>query len=151
MKKNKSQELILKDGYLVFKRSLHLYHRRVYVNAHGKIPKGWFVHHMDGNKLNNDPQNLIAIPKELHAKAMKAHPLPRRLELEEWIFIFNNKHQAKDDNKFIERRLKKIKRKEIKNKIMREIKKPKSQRIVRTSEEFKGVVKRYTPKGKLIT
>lgn len=29
------------------------------------IPKGWLVHHMDFDKLNNKPHNLLMVPPEL--------------------------------------------------------------------------------------
>jgi hypothetical protein len=35
------------------------YHRR-------KLPRGWVVHHLDGNPLNNDVSNLEAMPHAAH-------------------------------------------------------------------------------------
>ncbi len=43
-----------------------LMHRVVYEKAFGKIPRGWVVHHVDENKKNNTPLNLVAMPTELH-------------------------------------------------------------------------------------
>ena len=48
-------------------------HDVVWEQTHGKpLPKGWIVHHIDGNGKNNDPSNLVAMPREdhrtLHAK-----------------------------------------------------------------------------------
>ena len=46
-------------------------HRVVWEQAHGKkVPKGYDIHHIDGNGKNNDPSNLVAIP---HADHMKLH------------------------------------------------------------------------------
>lgn len=42
-------------------------YRKFYQNAIGqKIPKGFDVHHIDGNRENNDIKNLVAIPKKVH-------------------------------------------------------------------------------------
>lgn len=41
-------------------------YRKVYIEAYGKPPKGWCIHHCDMNKDNNDPDNLIAISRGLH-------------------------------------------------------------------------------------
>jgi len=42
-------------------------HRYVYYNTYGEIPDGWHVHHIDDDKLNNDPENLVAIPHKTHS------------------------------------------------------------------------------------
>lgn len=34
-------------------------HREVYKRHYGQIPKGYFVHHIDGNRDNNDISNLM--------------------------------------------------------------------------------------------
>lgn len=56
---------INKNGYVEDKNG-NLEHRIIYKNAHGKIPKGWVVHHIDENKTNNDLQNLVALPERIH-------------------------------------------------------------------------------------
>lgn len=43
-------------------------HRDIYVATHGPIPRGWHVHHIDHDSLNNDPNNLTVITAEEHAK-----------------------------------------------------------------------------------
>jgi hypothetical protein len=43
-----------------------LIHRQVYEKHYGPIPEAWHIHHVDGNKINNDFRNLVAIPKEVH-------------------------------------------------------------------------------------
>lgn len=43
-------------------------HQQVYIDAHGSIPKGYHVHHIDGNTDNNDIDNLVAIPHGKHTK-----------------------------------------------------------------------------------
>jgi hypothetical protein len=57
----------LKNGYLIDEDGKYI-HREVNLYSDGPCPIGWEVHHCDGKKLNNDPENLIAIPKELHAE-----------------------------------------------------------------------------------
>lgn len=42
---------------------LHVY---VWEKTHGEVPKGWHVHHEDGNKRNNEPNNLKAMPGRQH-------------------------------------------------------------------------------------
>lgn len=42
-------------------------HRRVWADANGPIPEGHDVHHIDHNKLNNDPTNLRLLTKADHA------------------------------------------------------------------------------------
>jgi hypothetical protein len=43
-------------------------YRQIYIENYGDIPEGYHIHHIDGNPLNNDPKNLIAISAEEHAK-----------------------------------------------------------------------------------
>jgi hypothetical protein len=37
--------------------------RRIWVTAHGPIPKGWLIHNLNGNKVDNRLENLAAIPR----------------------------------------------------------------------------------------
>ena len=41
-------------------------HRVIYEQHHGAIPEGWVVHHRDEDKTNNDPSNLVAMPRGDH-------------------------------------------------------------------------------------
>jgi len=42
-------------------------YKKIYEEYIGQtVPLDFHVHHMDGNHENNDINNLIAIPKELH-------------------------------------------------------------------------------------
>lgn len=54
-----------KNGYEITALR-QLVHRLVSCEHDGKIPKGWHVHHCDGNKLNNNIDNLVQIPEVLH-------------------------------------------------------------------------------------
>jgi len=44
-----------------------LEHRRIWAEQHGPIPKGWVVHHLNGNKGDNRLENLAALPREAPA------------------------------------------------------------------------------------
>ena len=41
-------------------------YRRIYEQHHGSIPKGYHIHHIDGNHSNNDPSNLVAVTAKEH-------------------------------------------------------------------------------------
>lgn len=41
-------------------------YRKLYESVHGKIVNGWEIHHIDFNHDNNDIENLISVPKEVH-------------------------------------------------------------------------------------
>jgi len=42
-------------------------YRKIYEDFHGvKIPKGYHIHHIDGNRSNNHPQNLKMLTPEEH-------------------------------------------------------------------------------------
>ena len=43
-------------------------YRKIYREHYGEIPKGYHIHHIDGNPLNNNIENLIAVTPEEHAK-----------------------------------------------------------------------------------
>lgn len=65
-----------------------LQHRKVVMDALGleKLPDGWDVHHIDGNKQNNDLGNLALVTKTAHGKLHRELPLSQRLPLwEQWL------------------------------------------------------------------
>ncbi len=43
-----------------------LEHRFVWETLHGKLPKGWVVHHINGIKTDNRPENLLGMPRGEH-------------------------------------------------------------------------------------
>lgn len=73
----------ISNGYYVIscrKEGLHgkRYHDLIEEDNNGPRPKGWIVHHQDGNKLNNAPDNLKRMPREKHQSyhmAGENHPL----------------------------------------------------------------------------
>lgn len=55
------------DGYYASGRYDRL-HRAVYVAANGPVPRGFHVHHVDGDKANNDPANLALMSQADHVR-----------------------------------------------------------------------------------
>lgn len=43
-------------------------HRLVWEEAHGPLPEGWHVHHLNGDTLDNRLENLVALPGVKHAR-----------------------------------------------------------------------------------
>ena len=43
-------------------------HRLIWEAAHGPLPKGWHVHHLNGEKADNRLCNLLAMPNVAHFK-----------------------------------------------------------------------------------
>lgn len=39
--------------------------KKVYEDANGPVPNGWILYHLDGNRYNDDLDNLIAIPRAI--------------------------------------------------------------------------------------
>jgi hypothetical protein len=48
-------------------------HRYVWEKHNGKIPKGYDIHHLDGDKTNNDISNLECLPKPEHTRKYSPH------------------------------------------------------------------------------
>jgi len=63
----KAKTCISKNGYRVFSDSGKLVHRWVAIKKYGKKEiEGKEIHHIDGDKLNNEKSNLILLNKEDH-------------------------------------------------------------------------------------
>lgn len=56
-----------KTGYYLNSTLRKRIHRYVWEFYNGSIPKGYEVHHIDGNKANNDISNLALLSKKEHA------------------------------------------------------------------------------------
>lgn len=56
-----------KCGYWVNMMPIHA-HRWVWINHHGAIPKDMDIHHKDGNKDNNEIENLEMLNRSEHLK-----------------------------------------------------------------------------------
>lgn len=39
--------------------------KKVYEDAHGEVPNGWIMYHLDGDRYNDTLDNLIAIPRSV--------------------------------------------------------------------------------------
>ena len=60
-----------KDGYYQISSGIHqgkLLHRLIYEENFGSIPEGFHVHHLDKDKSNLDPSNMILLSKSNHHK-----------------------------------------------------------------------------------
>lgn len=58
-----------KDGYYQISSGIHqgkLLHRLIYEEHYGSIPSGYSIHHLDMDKKNNAPNNLVALSKSHH-------------------------------------------------------------------------------------
>jgi HNH endonuclease len=67
----------------------HRHHRLVYEAHYGPIPEGHDVHHLDGDKGNNAPTNLVVLD---HAEQARLHAHERRHALRK-----KAKTQPRDD------------------------------------------------------
>ena len=77
--------LTVRRGYLITDTG-ESWHRIVYEQHYGKPRKGWHVHHINRDSLDNRPENLIALPEYLHKRAhLKGSSAPSREELERWL------------------------------------------------------------------
>jgi hypothetical protein len=63
-----------RTGYYLSSAVIEGYKRRVRLHVYiweklnGKIPKGYHVHHIDGNTQNNEPENLVLLSVSEHRK-----------------------------------------------------------------------------------
>ena len=49
-----------------------MHYRKIWEEYHGKdIPAGYEIHHIDGNRSNNDPSNLLCVSIEEHLQIHK--------------------------------------------------------------------------------
>ena len=65
--------------------------KKVYEDAHGTIPKGWILYHIDGDRYNDDIDNLIAIPRAVLVKINSGRMNANYHEIEQAVKQFKNK------------------------------------------------------------
>lgn len=66
MNRKHGEGTITKKGYIRFGNELA--HRRIWRKNYGPVPTGFFIHHKDGNKKNNDINNLELIDALTHKR-----------------------------------------------------------------------------------
>lgn len=69
-----------KTGYYLNSTIRMRMHRYVWEYYHGKIPKGYHIHHIDGDKANNDISNLRLLTASEHEKLHMGNISEERLE-----------------------------------------------------------------------
>ncbi len=76
-----------KDGYVYIKQ-LNQHRANRYVPEHivvwetyhnRKLPTGWVVHHLNGIKSDNRPENLVGKPKKSHDAVTRLEPYRKRI------------------------------------------------------------------------
>ena len=60
-------------------KSKEYLHRAIWTAAHGAIPLGWHVHHLDGDPFNNDVANLGCMSPSAHSSEHANEPARREL------------------------------------------------------------------------
>ena len=43
-------------------------HRKVWLEQCGNIPKGYMIHHINGDKKDNRKENLVCVSRKVHGK-----------------------------------------------------------------------------------
>ena len=70
-----------KDGYV-------LEHIVVWERTHKKtLPEGWIIHHLNGDKADNRPENLMALPNRLHVLVASFLATPSQMAFRGFRFI----------------------------------------------------------------
>lgn len=85
----KGGKFISKDGYIGIKMPTHpranslgyvSEHLFIWEQSNGKsLPEGWIIHHLNGNRHDNRPENLLAMPRKSHHYALLLQGLRKRI------------------------------------------------------------------------
>lgn len=65
--------------------------KKVYEDANGKIPNGWILYHLDGDRHNDSLNNLIAIPRAILVRINSGRMNTNYHEIKEAVEQFKNK------------------------------------------------------------
>lgn len=77
-------------GYLRFSENDLLVHREIYEDTHGSAAHRWVVHHVNGDKLDNRPENLVALHWRVHNAIHEEWPrgrLPAKEDILLWLRV----------------------------------------------------------------
>lgn len=82
-----------------FKRKYVLEHLLVWERTHGKlVPEGHIIHHLNGIKDDNRPENLVAVPIPQHERNTRLKLAQKRIrELEQRVEMLIPKSEATED------------------------------------------------------
>lgn len=68
--------------------------REVWQEAHGKIPKGWLVHSLNGDKRDTRLENLAAVPRyPVHLGQVTAPYIERIRKIERELKLLKEKNK----------------------------------------------------------
>ena len=116
-------------------------HRKIYYKHHNKLPNPRCdVHHIDGNRYNNNIDNLIEMPRQLH-QALHNYIglLPRK-----YILLLLKWFVRKQKNKFSKAWLElNIKKQVSKFKLSNEVVKRNREYLIKKEERYKRYISRF--------
>ena len=67
MAKHITKYMPTKKKFKDVNRKSYSKHQKAWIDYNGRdIPKGYHIHHLDGNRNNNNPENLLCVSPQLH-------------------------------------------------------------------------------------
>lgn len=78
-------------------------YRKIYTEYyHFEIPTDWDIHHIDYNHNNNNPNNLVALPKSLHQQLHLAYSEMKQFEPDERVEFVCYSGKANSYNTYLD-------------------------------------------------